>query len=54
MFGYFTTLYMKGLTDNHLRLTLAFMLNSALREKFNFCFQKFFAILTKLSFWQED
>ena len=37
----------------YLRLTLVFMWNSALREKFNFSFSKSFLFaLTKFSFWR--
>ena len=37
----------------YLRLTLVFMRNSALWEKFNFCFSRdFLLVLTKFSFWQ--
>ena len=39
----------------YLRLTLVFMRNSALQEKFNFCFfKRFLLVLTKFSFWQGD
>ena len=39
----------------YLRLTLVFMWNSALREKFKFLFFKsFLQVLTKFSFWPED
>ena len=39
----------------YLRLSLVFMSNSALQEKFNFCFFKsFLLVLNKFLFWQED
>ena len=39
----------------HLRPTLVFMWNSALRQKFNFCFSvRFLLVLTKFSFWEGD
>ena len=38
----------------YLRQTLVFILNSALWEKFNFCFSGFFARLTKILIWEEE
>ena len=39
----------------HLRLTLVLMRNSALWEKFNFCFSRVFhLVLTKFSLWKEE
>ena len=34
--------------EKKLELTLVFMQNSALREKFNFCFSRVFAIINKI------
>ena len=34
-----------------LRLTLAFMRNGVLREKFNFCFSGLFASISKVCIW---
>ena len=39
----------------YLRITLVSMWNSALRQKFNFSFSRFFLlVLTKFSYWWED
>ena len=39
----------------YMRLTLVFMLNSSLREKFNcYFFGTFLLVLTKFLFWQGD
>ena len=42
-------------STKYLRLTLVFMWNGALQEKFNiFFFKSFSLVLAKLWFWQED
>ena len=45
----------RQLFTKYVKLTLVFMRNSALRERFNFCFSRvFLVVLTKFSFLQED
>ena len=48
------TCFQRQSFTKYLRLTLAFMRISARREKFNFCFQGFFASSNNLFFSQED
>ena len=57
IYGHITSSKTKKLQPftKYLRLTLVFMQNSALQEKFNFCFSRVFCwYQQKFSFWQED